>query len=184
MEDTESFIVIQKRSLKNVIGQRKLYENCRVKGFELRILRNETIKLKLDLTSNKPPVKYPYLDTCDKASGKRYEGENVTYELEGKAYQNIYGITVLSKKEGGTRTEVWIKRILKQEGDLPYFINKLEITANLNSFDSFRITIEDLLLITDETNINSADTVIGPLRYYVSGTVSAEVFSVGEETII
>jgi hypothetical protein len=31
--------------------------------------------------------------------------------------------------------------------------------------------------VSDETEIESVDAVIGPLRYYVAGTVNAEVYS-------
>jgi hypothetical protein len=50
-------------------------------------------------------------------------------------------------------------------------------------FGMFRITVKQLVLTSDETLINSSDTVIGPLRYYVAGTVDTEVFSSGEEDI-
>ena len=44
-------------------------------------------------------------------------------------------------------------------------------------YGTFKITLKRLVLTSDETNINSTDTVIGPLRYYVADTVSTEVFS-------
>jgi hypothetical protein len=47
----------------------------------------------------------------------------------------------------------------------------------------FRITVKRLALVSDETDVNSADTVIGPLRYYVSGTISTEVFNSSGETL-
>jgi hypothetical protein len=39
------------------------------------------------------------------------------------------------------------------------------------------------VLLSDETEINAADTVIGPLRYYVAGAVSTEVFASSEGAI-
>jgi len=45
----------------------------------------------------------------------------------------------------------------------------------------FHVILKMLFLVSDETEINSADTVIGPLRYYVSGPVFIEIFnSTGE----
>jgi hypothetical protein len=44
----------------------------------------------------------------------------------------------------------------------------------------FRLTLKNIVLNTDETVINSPDTVIGPIRYYVAGITTAEVFSFGE----
>ncbi|MDR0452512.1 MAG: hypothetical protein LBH15_05665 [Treponema sp.] len=41
----------------------------------------------------------------------------------------------------------------------------------------FRITLTRLALVSDETVVDCADSVIGPLRYYVAGTVQAEVFT-------
>jgi len=37
--------------------------------------------------------------------------------------------------------------------------------------------------VADGTNVNSVDAVIGPVRYYVSGSVAAEVFG-GRENVL
>ena len=183
MEDTDLFDLIQDRG-----GERRLFESCRVKGFELRIMRDEAIKLKLDITGEQYPVTHPYKDTFSKESGERFCGDCVTYKINSEEFKNIYGVTLTSKKEGGTKTELWIKRVLNAGPDLPHIIDELTITAQLlrdkyeyRHFGTFRITIKRLVLTSDETNINSGDTVIGPLRYYVADTVSAEVFT-SEET--
>jgi hypothetical protein len=185
MEDTEIFDLIQDRN-----NERRLFEGCRIKGFELRIMRGEAIKLKLDITSERSPTVYPYTDIFERASGERFNGNNVTYQINGKEYKKIYGVTLLSKKVGGTKTELWIKRTLEKGTDLPEMIEEIVITAQLlrdtyeyRKFGTFRITIKRLVLVSDETEINAADTVIGPLRYYVAGTVSTEVFISGEEVI-
>ena len=47
----------------------------------------------------------------------------------------------------------------------------------------FRITLKRLVLTADETAVDCADGVIGPLRYYVAGTVNAEVFTNSGETL-
>jgi len=54
MEDTEHFDLVQDRG-----GERRVFEACRVSGFELRIMRGETLKLKLDVCGERPPVVYP-----------------------------------------------------------------------------------------------------------------------------
>jgi hypothetical protein len=100
------------------------------------------------------------------------------------------------KKTGGTKTELWIKRALQQGsppnggGDIPTVIDEMIITAKLlrtqyevNRFGMFCITLKKLVLLSDETEVNTADTVIGPLRYYITGNVSAEVFTSMNEEI-
>ena len=179
MEDTDSFDLVQDRG-----GERKLYEACRVQGFELRVNREETLKLKLDICGDRTPVVYPYTDTFSRESGELFNGYNVRYRINGKEYINIYGLTLSAKKEIGTRTELWIKRILDNGSDIPEIIDEITIIAQLlrdkyeyRRFGTFRITVKELVLASDETNIDTSDTVIGPLRYYVAGTVTTEVFT-------
>ena len=186
MEEAAQFDLIQERE-----RERKLYEGCRVKGFGLRIMRDEAIKLKLDISGECSPVIYPYADIFERSSGERFCGDCVTYKINDQVYKNIYGVTLTSKKEGGTKTELWIKRALDCDVDLPQLIEEMIITAHLlhdkyefRLYGTFRITLKNLVLISDETNINSTDTVIGPLRYYVSDTVLTEVFSSGGEEIL
>jgi hypothetical protein len=189
MEDTQHFDLIQNRGrMKNeqlgMSNERKLFEGCRVAGFELRILRGEAIKLKLDITSECPPVAYPYNDTFTPETGERFSGDFVSYKINGQEYKNIYGITLASKKQGGTKTELWIKRALLQDAEIPAVIEEMTVTAQLlrtqyeyRYFGTFRITLKRLVLIADETEVNATDAVIGSLRYYVAGTVSIEVFT-------
>jgi hypothetical protein len=99
-------------------------------------------------------------------------------------YPNIYGLTLSTKKEGGTKTELWIKRVLEQGGDLPGVIDELTVTAQLlrkkyeyRHYGMFRLTLSRLVMTADETAGDCADAVIGPLRYYVAGMVNAEVYS-------
>jgi hypothetical protein len=188
MEDTDHFDLIQDRQGKSekrkVISERRLYEGCRVQSFELRIMRDEVIKLKLDICGEYAAVVYPYTNTFDRETGERFNGDCVKYRIDGKEYSNIYGLTLLCKKEGGIKTEIWIKRVLNKGADLPEIINEVVITAQLlrdkyeyRHFGTFTITAKRLVLIDDETTINSIDTVVGPLRYYVAGMVTTEVFS-------
>jgi len=185
LEDTDLFDLIQDRG-----GERWLFESCRIKGFELRIMREEAIKLRLDVCGEHSPAVYPYTDTFERKGGERFSGDSVTYRINGKEYKNVYGVTLSSKKEGGTKTELWIKRALEVGPDIPELIEEMTITAQLlkdkyeyRYYGTFRITLKRLVLTSDETNINSTDTVIGPLRYYVTDTVSAEVFTSGLEVI-
>jgi hypothetical protein len=189
-QDSGRFDLIQDRG-----GQRRLYS-----GFELRVMREEDIKLKLDVCGENPASIFEYAEKenrpeSERQVGERFNGNNVTYKINGIEYQNIYGVTLVSRKQGGTRTELWIKRAKQKETavggfELPDCIEKMSITAQLvrqrygqTCFGTFRITLENLVLVSDETNVNSADAVIGPLRYYVSGAVSADVFSCGSEVL-
>jgi hypothetical protein len=185
IEDTEHFDLIQDRG-----GERLLFESCHVQRFELRIMREETLKLKLDISGERSPRAYPYTDKFVREDGERFKGDNVTYTINGQEYKNIYGLTLVSKKKGGINTELWIKRVLQQGADIPALIEEMSFTAQLlrdkyefRYFGTFRITIKRLLLITDETEVNTSGAVISPLRYYVAGTVSTEVFTSSGEHI-
>ena len=72
MEDTEHFDLIQDRG-----GERILFESCRVQGFELRIMQDETIKLKLDIAGEGTPRAYPYTDTFEREAGECFKGDYV-----------------------------------------------------------------------------------------------------------
>jgi hypothetical protein len=190
VEDGSRFDLVQERG-----GARKLYEGCAVSGFELRIVREEAVKLKLDIRGDRPPAVYPYTDPLKTETGERFMGDRVTYRINGTEYRNIYGLTLSTKREGGTRTELWIKRLNSSQppsvaADLPGIIEELTITAQLlrdtyeyRHYGMFRITLKRLVLVSNETEIASADAVIGPLRYYVAGTVGAEVFTNNSEEL-
>jgi hypothetical protein len=184
-EDGSRFDLVQERG-----GSRTLYEGCAVTGFELRINQEETVHLKLDVKGERPPAVYSYTDPLPREGGERFSGDYVTYRINGNEYRNIYGLTLSTKKESGTKTELWIKRSLEHGGDLPGVIEELTITAQLlrdkyeyRYYGTFRITLTRLVLLSNETAVDSADAVIGPLRYYVAGTVNAEVFTNSGETL-
>ena len=187
LEDTECFDLIQDRSFNN---ERKLFECCKVKSFELRIENDEVVKLKLDICGEHSAVKFLYDDYFNKTTGERFKSNYVNYYINGKENHFIYGITLSVKKVGGTKTEIWIKRILPKDNEFPENINELIINARLlsskyeiNSYGLFSIKLKNLVLISDETHINSSDTVIDPLRYFVSGDVEAVVFTSKNEDI-
>jgi hypothetical protein len=153
-------------------------------------MQGEAVKLKLDIYGEFPPVVYPYTDIFSRQTEERFNGDFITYRINGKEYKNIYGLTIAAKKENGTKTEIWIKRSLERGSDLPGIIDEMTVTAQLlrdtyeyKRFGLFRITLKRLVMTSDETEINTPDTLIGPLRYYVSGPVTTEVFSSGSEAI-
>jgi hypothetical protein len=169
MEDSTRFDLVQDRG-----GSRKLYAGCAVTGFELRIVRKEAVKLKLDISGERPPAVYPYQDMASTETGERFMGDRVTYRINGTEYTNIYGLTVSAKKEGGTKTKL-------------YLIEELTITAQLlrdkyeyRHYGMFRLTLSRLVLTADETAVDTGGAVIGPLQYYVAGKVNAEVFTTND----
>ena len=185
LEDSDCFDLVQDRG-----NERKLFEACRVNSFELRLLRGEAVKLKLDICGERSPRVYPYTDSFEKKNEERFSGDFTSYWINGKENKNIYGVTLSCKKEGGTRTELWIKRVLNEGDDLPSSIEEFIVSAQLlkdsyeyRRYGTFHITLKRLVLVCDETNVNSTDAVIGPLRFYVAGNVSTEVFTTGEEII-
>ena len=182
LEDMERFDLIQDRG-----NERRLFEGCGVKGFELRYLRGEAIKLKLDICGERSGVVYPYTNNFVREGGERFNGDNVFYTINGKEYTNIYGVTISSKKEGGTKTELWIRRVLDNAVDFPQLIDEITITAQLirdkyevQQYGMFRITLKKLVLLADETDVKVTEAVIAPLRYYVAGMVCADVFTYGD----
>jgi len=184
-EGTRDFELIQDR----VNGKVK-FISCRVVGFELRIIRDEAVKLKLNIAGCFPAMEYQYKNDLGRDTGERFNGNSVTYLINGQENKNIYGVTFVSKKKGGTKTEIWIKRALQKEKEIPFEIKEMIITAQLlrdkyenRFYGAFRITFKNLVLISDETEIKASGAVMGPLRFYVSGGVSTEVFTSGEEII-
>ena len=182
MEDTESFDLIQDRG-----NERKLFEGCRAKGFELRIMRGEAVKLKLDICGENPAVVFPFINNNEIKSEELFNCDSVTYKINNQEYKNIYGMTLLTKKESGIKTELLIKRVLENTPDIPEIIDEMTITAQLTRtqyeqrfYGMFRITIKKLVFLSDETIVETADAVIGPLRYYVTDSVFIEVFSSSE----
>jgi hypothetical protein len=181
VEDGGRFDLVQGRG-----GFWKLYEGCAVTGFELRIHREAAVKLRLDMSGERGPVSINNEQgvMSNEGGGERFMGDRVTYRINGTEYTNIYGLTLSARKEGGTRTELWVKRILKPGADIPDPIEELTVTAQLlrdkyewRYYGMFRITLKGLVLVSDETAVESAGAVTGSLRYYVAGTVVAEVFS-------
>ncbi|GHV81838.1 hypothetical protein AGMMS49991_03960 [Spirochaetia bacterium] len=190
MESGLRFDLIQDRGT-----VRTLYEGCRVEGFELRITQGEgqqaaVIKLKLEVTGDYPPVTYPYPDRAAVCGGERFKEDGVSYRINGAEQKNIYGMTLAVRRAGGTQTEVRIHRVLDSVLELPPVIETLEITAQLfrdqydyKQYGAFRFSLSRLVLIADETMIDSGDAVVGPMRYYCAGSMCVDVFTTDEGII-
>jgi hypothetical protein len=203
VEDSTHFDLVQERG-----DSRKLYEGCAVSAFELRIVREQAVKLKLDIRGENPPAVYPSTGPLKTETGERFMGDRVSYLINGQEYQNIYGLTLAAGKEGGTKTELWIKRVVNPypygfttsspdlsqppsaAADLPDLIEELTLTARLlrdnyerRHYGMFRVTLTRPVLTADETALSCADALIGSLRYYCSGSLTAEVFTAGEGTL-
>lgn len=177
LEDTDYFDLIQFRG-----NDKRIFENCRIQGFELRIENKEPIKLKLDVCGEKSAKTYFNNDEVEKTKDEHFKSDKVFYWINDKTDFFIYGITLNVKKESGTKTEIWIRRILQVGYDMPEKIDELLITALLlrtgfeyGNYGLFSIRLKNLVMVSDETNINSSDTVIDPIRYFVTGDVSASV---------
>jgi hypothetical protein len=179
LDNADTFDLIQERG-----NERRLFAGCRVTGFELRVVRGEAVKLKLDVAGDLPAAVYPYADTVRREYEERFHGDNVRYRINGNEYNNIYGITFLVKKEKGVQAELWVKRLLKHGADIPEIIDEMIISAQLQRdkyeerhYGLFRITITKLVMVSDEIEVDTAGAVIGPVRFYVAGVVTAEIFS-------
>jgi hypothetical protein len=184
-ENSSRFDVIQDRGC-----GRKFYANCAVTGFELRIVGGEAIKLKLDIGGEHGPEPYPYQDMATTELTERFMGDGVSYRINDTDYQNIYGITVSVKKEGGTKTELRIRRYLLPGIEIPELIDEMTVTARLyrgryeDRHDGmFRLTFSRLLLQADGSAVDTGGAVIGPLRYYCAGSIKAHVFTADGRTL-
>ena len=89
-------------------------------------------------------------------------------------------------KKNGCKTEILMYRYLNINSEPPAFIENLTIRANMfrdmyeeGQHGKFSITLTDLRLISDDTEVCSTDSVIGGLRYAVSGTVFSDTFAAG-----
>jgi hypothetical protein len=197
LEDSPALTLIRERG-----AERIRFEHCRVSGFELRINRETagalpgTVFLRLDISGDRPPE--PYLLETDNgpSPAERFKEPGVRYALNGVEIKTIYGLTVTTAKKAGTKTEVWIKRLnLSQPpsvaAEFPTTIESLAVTARLfreyyewRTPGTFRLTLTRLLLMTDETSVNTSGPVIGPLRYYCAGDMTAETFTSNEEILL
>jgi hypothetical protein len=180
LRSAKKFDLIQDRG-----DRRVLFERCKVKRFELRIFRDEAIKLKIDLTSSTGGQEISTEPRQHREKNEeRFNGNGVNYFVNGVAYKNIYGVTIRTWKDGGLCTEVRLHRILDDGCTFPDIVESLDIEAKLfcntyedGGFGMFKLSLANLVLMADETTVNSVGPVIGPLRYYVGGLVHCDVFT-------
>ncbi|MDR0908724.1 MAG: hypothetical protein LBM77_03060 [Spirochaetaceae bacterium] len=114
-----------------------------------------------------------------------YNDGGIRYEINGVEVSGIYGFSIKTRRDGKPKVFVRLHRILGKS-ELPDIIDKLTITAQVfkgGVSGIFKINLERLLLVADETIVNTADKVIGPLRYFVAGNISADVYS-GYENLV
>jgi hypothetical protein len=186
LKKSPGFDLIQERG-----NGRKVYEGWSVWDFELRCIRSRyaegyaPIRLKLELRGGKVTegVSLPAFSDKEKSPGDApdilYSVNGLRYEIDGTETGGIYGFSIKTRRDGTPKVFVRLHRILGQN-ELPPVIEKLIITARVRKggeFGLFKIHLEKLLLAADETTVNSADKVIGPLRYYAAGSITADVFS-------
>jgi hypothetical protein len=143
-----------------------------------------TVFLRLDISGDTPPEPYLPETGGGVSSAERFKENGMGYAVNGVEYNTIYGLTVTAAKRGGTKTEVRIHRIIRNGEAFSSVIESLTVTARLfrDCYERrrpgmFRLSFSKLLLMADETAVNSSGAVIGPLRYYAAGPVMAEVYS-------
>jgi hypothetical protein len=158
----------------------------------LRIHRGEAVKAHLDVDSGseskeqRAESKGKTGNALRVGSGdiatERFKEDGVSYFADGKFWRNIYAAVLGVNKVGGCKTVLTLSRVLGNE-DLPEYIDLIDISVRLfrdkyeeRQYGTFHVTLFDLRLITDGTEVNTADAVIGALRYAVSGSVNASVY--------
>jgi hypothetical protein len=145
----------------------------------------------VDIAGELPATVYPYQEIAGTDAGERFLESGVTYEIDGTKHRDIYGLIVTTEKTAGTKTVVMLHRVLGSQTIYPVSIEKLTITAQLfreryedRRFGLFRLSLSALELLADETAIESGGAVIGPLRYFCSGGVSADVFTTDDGVLV
>jgi hypothetical protein len=188
-EDIHPFDLIQNRT-GSANGEKFLFEGCKIYDFEIRIEREQWIKLRFDVESEIRPKKIISDDKKYNEYVDCFSSDHVIYSIDRQECNNIYGVTIHCIKQEGFLTEIWIKEVLEQGSDVRIEIEELLITARLlrdkyeaNQFGSFNIIMRNLVLTRDETNVESSGAVMGVRHYFVMGSVTAEVFQLGDEPL-
>jgi hypothetical protein len=180
---TESFSIIEEWGM-----SRKLYADVVVKSFELRVHREENVMARFDVEGNTKAIITTRIAEGVKPRTlppERFNENGNVYTIDGITCNSIYAITLSCEKSHSLKTQIVLHRIL-QSDELPAHINEFRGEFMLfrdkyeaREFGRFSITLRGLDLVSDETIVSSADAVIGPLRYWVSGGVTAECFGEG-----
>jgi hypothetical protein len=165
----------------------KVYPDCICAGFELRIERDEAVKVRVDIDGESAAETFHAVPAVKKISGiERFNERGVEYFINGKKYNSIYRFVLSCDKSNGCRTQVLISRYLNINNELPSFIENLTLRSNLfrdkyeeGQHGKFAVTLTDLRLLSDETEVCAADAVIGGLRYAVGGVARVDAFTRG-----
>jgi hypothetical protein len=165
----------------------KVYPDCVCAGFELRIERDEAVKVHIDIDGGGRAETFNAVPAVKKTANiERFNERGAEYFIDGKKYNSIYRFVLSCDKKNGCRTEVLIYRYLTTDNEPPAFIENLTIRANLfrdmygeNQHGKFAVTLTDLRLLSDDTEVCAADAVIGGLRYSVGGVAFVDAFMSG-----
>jgi hypothetical protein len=163
----------------------RVFPACSCAAFELRIMRENVIHAHVDV-SGRGKVSEQITNNNEqitKVREERFRERGVRYEVDGVERDCIYGLTLSVNKLNGTKVEAGIHRILDEGFAFPAVIENLTVTARLfrdtyedRQFGRFVLRLSKLLFVSDETMVQTADAVIGPVRYFAAGDVTAEVF--------
>jgi hypothetical protein len=177
-EDSLRFDLVQDRGAGG-----KLYEGCKVTGFELRIMRGEALKLRLDIEGKSGIEQTESYEGRGENGAERFKEDGVRYFINGARNWDIYGLTVAVDKSEGVKTEITIHRILRDGYEFPPVIENLSIIAELfrDKYEErergrFFLHFSKLLLEADQTAVDSSGAVAGVMRYWCEG-MGADVFT-------
>jgi hypothetical protein len=175
-QDCGAFDLIQHRG-----GEGRLFGGCFVRSFSLRINKGEALKVRIDVGSSVGWVSHNG-QGAEGTEGERFKEDGVTYKINGAVTKDIYALKANFSRGGSVSAEVFIHRVLK-EADLPDVIDAFEIDCLLmrdcyeeRRFGRFSVRFERLLKMADETVVDCADGLIGPVRYFCTGGISSEIF--------
>jgi hypothetical protein len=179
-DDSERFYLCRQRGTEETV-----YGDCYCGGFELRIERNGAVKPHMDIDGDTVAETYTAEPVIKKAANtERFKERGIEYFIDGEKYNSVYRFVLSCDKSNGCKTEAVIYRYPNMDSGLPGYIGSLTLQANMfrdiyeeRRHGKFSITVTGLRLLSDGTEVCSADTVIGGLRYVVTGVSFAEVFS-------
>ncbi|MDR0908211.1 MAG: hypothetical protein LBM77_00440 [Spirochaetaceae bacterium] len=203
LKKSPTFDLIQDRGC-----EKRSYEGCSVWDFEIQslYLRRKIfgvvnvhnsgndddiqhITLKIEMRGGNNPVVIGsdkvFSTGSTTVNDPLFNDAGIRYEVNGVEVSGIYGFSIKTRRDGKPKVFVRLHRILGKT-ELPDIIENLTITAQVfkgGVSGIFKINLERLLLVADETIVNTADKVIGPLRYFVVGNISADVYS-GYENLV
>jgi len=175
------------------VNDMRLFRRLYPRGWELRVMRGNALYLKLDCTGTNAAEDAPVLPGVPLADEEHFHEDGVTVRVNGSLAPSVYGVVVTVKRGRTTRAEIALHRSWN-DADAHLFgerIDTLEIEARLwrDGYEDrrtgrFVLDAEALALLGDGTSVNCAGEVIGPLRYLVTGSLGAEVYSTDGERLL